>query len=205
MKKRLMQLWNAVKPSAKISIGGNSRVKRWRLSLDKNSSLTVGRDSIVDARIISDRAGSRFIVGDRTSIGNSLLVAAERIEIGDDVLMSWGITVVDHNSHSLDFARRKDDVIQWGKGLKEWTHVKISPVKIGNKVWIGFGVTILKGVEIGEGAVVAASAVVTKNVAPWTVVAGNPAVAIRNLEPWQGDEPAAIDSLRLDADGPAAS
>ena len=48
-------------------------------------------------------------------------------------------------------------------------------------MWIGFDVTILKGVTIGEGAVIGAKSVVTKDVEPWTVVAGNPAVVVKYL------------------------
>lgn len=58
----------------------------------------------------------------------------------------------------------------------------MAPVYIGDKVWIGFNVIILKGVDIGEGAVVAAGSVVTKNVPEWTLVGGNPAKVIRQLE-----------------------
>ncbi len=53
---------------------------------------------------------------------------------------------------------------------------------IVNKVWIGFNVIILKGVTIGEGAIVAAGAVVTKDVSAWTIVAGNPAVVVKKLK-----------------------
>ena len=51
-----------------------------------------------------------------------------------------------------------------------------------SKAWIGTGVKVLKGVTIGEGAIVAAGAVVTKDVEPWTMVGGNPAVVIKKLE-----------------------
>ena len=175
-------------PTANIAIGKGSRVKRRRVSLDPGCRLVVGRRSIVDARIIADRPGAEFIVGDRTSLGNSLLVAAQRIEIGDDVLMSWGVTIVDHNSHSLEWSDRQHDVVNWGKGVKLWDQVTVAPVRIGHKVWIGFGASILKGVTVGEGAVVAAGAVVTKDVPAWSVVAGNPAKVIRALTPFrEGD------------------
>jgi galactoside O-acetyltransferase len=66
--------------------------------------------------------------------------------------------------------------------------VHLAPVKIQDKVWIGFNAIVLKGVTIGEGAVVGAGAVVTRNVPAYTVVAGNPARPIRELTPSERDE-----------------
>ncbi|MBD2129908.1 acyltransferase [Microcoleus sp. FACHB-1] len=112
---------------------------------------------------------------------NGTLIAAQRINIGDDVLIAGGVTIVDHNAHSLSFSQRSEDVVNWKIGKKDWTNVKIAPVTISNKVWIGFNSIILKGVRIGEGAVVGAGSVVTKDVPAWTVVAGNPARVIREI------------------------
>ena len=64
---------------------------------------------------------------------------------------------------------------------KNWNVVKKSPVIIEDKVWIGTRSIILKGVTVGEGAIVGAGSVVTKDVQPWTVVAGNPAQKIKEL------------------------
>jgi len=72
-------------------------------------------------------------------------------------------------------------VKDWYFGKKDWTHVEVKPVKVGNKSWLGLNVIILKGVEIGEGAVVGAGSVVVKNVPAWTIVAGNPASVIRSI------------------------
>ena len=66
----------------------------------------------------------------------------------------------------------------------------LKPVAIGNNVWIGCKAIILKGVTIGEGAVVAAGSVVTKDVAPFTLVAGNPARVIREVKGWRGGKTA---------------
>jgi len=60
------------------------------------------------------------------------------------------------------------------------THLQKSGVEIGSDVWIGFGVTIISGVKIGHGAVLAAGSVVTKDVEPYAVVGGNPAKTIKN-------------------------
>ena len=70
---------------------------------------------------------------------------------------------------------------EWHEGRKDWTHVAHAAVTIKDKAWIGFNVSILKGVTIGEGAVVGAGSVVTRDVAPYSVVAGNPVRLIRML------------------------
>ena len=57
-----------------------------------------------------------------------------------------------------------------------------APVKIGKNVWIGSDSTILPGIEIGDGAIVGAGSVVTKNVEPNTIVCGNPAKFLKNIE-----------------------
>ncbi|MEI7431602.1 MAG: acyltransferase, partial [Betaproteobacteria bacterium] len=118
-------------------------------------------------------------IGDRSYIGASHFVCHSRIDIGDDVIISWGVTIVDHNSHSLDWRKRNTDVLLWLQRKKDWVGVKVAPVVIKDRVWIGFGASILKGVTLGEGAVVAAGSVVTKDVPAFTVVGGNPARVIR--------------------------
>ena len=65
---------------------------------------------------------------------------------------------------------------------KNWSVVSSAPILIKNNVWIGMNVIILKGVTIGEGAIVAAGSVVTKDVPDWTLVGGNPAKIIKNLK-----------------------
>nr|WP_306798988.1 DapH/DapD/GlmU-related protein [Clostridium perfringens] len=64
----------------------------------------------------------------------------------------------------------------------EWTNSINSPIIIEDNVWIGEFVRIMKGVTIGEGSIVGANAVVTKDVQPYTVVAGNPARIVKSLK-----------------------
>lgn len=159
-----------------------SKVNPGAVQWQQGCSVTVGEKCDVQAMTVSfDRPGAHVRIGNRTFIGRSMLVAAEGIEVGDDVLVAWGCTFADHDSHSLDFEERRSDVENWLVGRKDWTHVRRSPVRIGDKAWIGFGCIVLKGVEIGEGAVVAAGSVVTRDVAPWTLVAGNPAKFVKHL------------------------
>jgi galactoside O-acetyltransferase len=114
------------------------------------------------------------------------------ISIGNDVTMAWGITIYDHDSHSVHWEHRQNDNRQSyedhksfnGNNVinKNWDHVVSKPVTIEDKVWIGFDVTILKGVKVGEGAVIGAKSVLTKDVPAWTVAAGNPARLVKTLQ-----------------------
>jgi acetyltransferase-like isoleucine patch superfamily enzyme len=166
---------------AACRVGSNSSVDFRRVVGKKGVSLIIGSSSIVDSSISYDREGATVSIGDRTFLGGSTIVCAEKIEIGNDVLISWGCTIVDHNSHALDWASRKNDVVAWAQGRKDWDGVKMSPVRICDRAWIGFNVIILKGVTIGEGAIVGAGSVVTKDVPPYSIVAGNPAKVIREI------------------------
>jgi galactoside O-acetyltransferase len=119
-------------------------------------------------------------------------VSAARIEIGDDVIMSWGVTVLDSDNHSPFWAERSGDVERGREGYREsggrdiarrhdWTYVKMAPIRIGSKAFIGCNVIVLKGVTIGEGAVIGAGSVVTRDIAPWHVAAGNPCRELRPI------------------------
>ncbi len=166
----------------KLFICNNSKLGFNKFSFKEGCVLEIGENSIIEADFYFDRENSFIKIGNRTFIGGSKIVCSEKILIGDDVLISWGCTIVDHNSHSIQFSERRNDVLDFYNGNKNWENVSIEKVIIENKAWIGFDVRILRGVVIGEGAIVAAGSVVTKDVIPYTIVGGNPAKIIRHLE-----------------------
>lgn len=163
-------------------IGRGSQIHFWKIKPKNGCALDVGEDSLMQSRLIYERDNASVVIGKRTFIGGGICSIARTIVIGDDVQIAWGTVITDHNSHSIRFSDRVNDVINWGQNKKEWNNVEIQKVEIGNKVWIGLNCIILKGISIGEGAIVAAGSVVTKDVAPWTIVGGNPAKLIRELK-----------------------
>ena len=154
--------------------------------------LSIGEKSMIDSSFVFETESGHISVGNRVHIGGGTqLISRAGITIGNDVIIAWNCTIYDHNSHSVLWEERKDDVtLEWESAKsgnsplcnKNWSVVKSAPIHICDKAWLGFGVTVLKGVTIGEGAVVAAGSVVTKDVPPYTVVGGNPAAVIRTLD-----------------------
>jgi len=100
-----------------------------------------------------------------------VLCAATRIAIGNNVTVGANTVVVDTDFHPLDPTERR---------LKP-SGGRSAPVEIGDDVFIGMNSLILKGVTIGRGSVVGAGSVVTRDVPPYAVVAGNPARVVRAL------------------------
>ena len=164
-----------------INISPSSRVAFSIITPKTGCQLTIGNDSMVEGSLVFDREGAIIQIGERTFIGGSTLVCAEKIVVGDDVLIAWGSTVVDHNSHAISSEKRSNDVMNWLNAKKDWEYVDRRPVIIHSKAWVGFNVIILKGVIIGEGAVIGAGSVVTKDVPPYTIAAGNPAKTVREI------------------------
>ena len=168
--------------SGRVVIGRGTTLAWRRIAGIAGNRLLIGDQSIVHADINFEDRDGEVRIGSRTFIGRSNLVCYRSVVIGDDVIMSWGITVVDHDSHSTNWPERADDVRHWAVGRKIWDHVARAPVRIGDKVWIGFKVSILKGVTIGEGAVIGACSVVTRDIPPYSLAVGNPARVLRSLE-----------------------
>lgn len=116
-----------------------------------------------------------LVVGNNTTLAYEVTISVgERVEIGDNCLIADRVFIADNHGHPVDPERRR----QMTKVFPE----EIKPVKIGNNVWIGYQSVILRGVTIGDNSIVGANSVVTKDVPPNTVVAGNPAAIVRTLK-----------------------
>lgn len=145
-----------------IKIGSNTVVRGELFVFAHDGCIEIGRDCYI---------------GENTKIWS-----ADEIKIGDQVLISHNVNIHDTNGHPINSTDRHEHFTKILKGHPKTDIDLIShPIRICSKAWIGFNAVILKGVTIGEGAIVGASSVVTKDVPAWTIVAGNPAKIIREI------------------------
>lgn len=173
-----------------LSAGSGTRIEPIHIDVrtepESRSYVTIGQYSHVGGYFVFERGIGQVTIGDRSSIGGGckiIVTQKEGITIGNNVMLSWDCTLCDSNSHSLNPDIRANDAYNWkcsadvGKlgVFKDWSQVASAPIKIEDDVWIGFEVAIMKGVTIGRGAVIGAKSVVTRDVAPYCIYAGNPA------------------------------
>ena len=144
------------------------------LELGDDAELHVrGRVAIAAGCWINVFPSAALAVGDKTYLNyNTTVIVSERIDIGSDCAIAWNVSIMDTDFHYLFPEDGREPV---GK----------DPVKIDDHVWIGTSATVLKGVRIGEGAVVAANAVVSRDVPPRCLVAGAPARVIKRDVVWR--------------------
>lgn len=149
------------------------------------SKITIGDHSLIRGTLLIFPYGGKISIGENCYVGDlSRIWSAEEIVIGNDVLISHNVGITDTNAHETDPVERSVNskiILQTGLPKQKGSVVS-SPVIIKDKAWINFNSIILKGVTIGEGAIVSAGSVVTKDVAPYTVVGGNPARVIKQLD-----------------------
>ncbi len=139
--------------------------------------LRVGKHVTIWRTSLAADEGAIIEIGDYCYLANASLVAAERISIGAHVFIAGGVTVADSDFHPVMPAARLADTIALSPvgDRARRPIIETRPVIIEDDVWIGWNATILKGVRIGAGAVIAPGAVVLRNVPPGVEVAGNPA------------------------------
>ena len=149
--------------------GGRVRVRLYRML-----GIGVGRETIIAGPITfagSGNAPSQLRMGSGCFINSNVYIdASAAVTLGDGVYMGHHVMVVT-SGHAIGRAARRAGTLER------------APVTVGDGAWLGARATLLPGVTIGAGAVVAAGAVVTKDIPPHTVVGGVPARVIRALDP----------------------
>ena len=138
-------------------------------ALSKNAKVIV-EDSfrIYSGARVYVNEGATLILGSGYINNNFNLSCFDKIEIGNNVAISENVCIRDSDNHNI----------------LNSAHVKTKPIKIGNYVWIGMNVIILKGVTIGDGAIIAAGAVVNRDVPAKSLVGGIPAKILKSNVEW---------------------
>lgn len=153
------------------------------INLGARNNIIIGNNCHIRGEILVYDTG-RFKIGIDSYLGpGSRIWCKQSIEIGSHVLISHLVDIHDTNAHSLDWTVRREEGLELFENGRSIINQDVTnaPIIIEDDVWIGFKATILKGVKIERGAIVAAGSVITKDVPPFTLVAGNPARIIRQL------------------------
>jgi acetyltransferase-like isoleucine patch superfamily enzyme len=140
-------------------------------AISNDGRIQIGRRFVIRGRVarceIKAFPNAQLVIGDHVFVNQGVVIAArESIEIGENTKIGDFSAILDSNYHDLDP-----------------THPdKPRPVKIGKNVWLGNGVLVLPGVEIGDHTVVAARSVVKNSLPPRVLASGNPAQVVKQLE-----------------------
>jgi acetyltransferase-like isoleucine patch superfamily enzyme len=140
-------------------------------SMYKSSMLDIGPDG-------------RFSLGDFAMLQGARVICDAEVTIGACSMLSWLVLIMDSYRLPRDAASRRRLLERTAAARPRLLQSAAppAPVRIGSNVWIGFGACILPGVAIGDGAIIGARSVVTTDIEPYSVVAGNPARFVRRIE-----------------------
>lgn len=177
--KNLLHFYNVLKIN---NLGKNTFLHCRIEKRDLKSIINIGENCLINGRLVTENANSNITIKNNVFIGGkTILDCLNIIEINENVLISYECIIADHDSHSTNSLKRQDDLNKFRNDVMNWSQVDTKPIIIKKNAWIGTRSIILKGVTIGEGSIVAAGSVVTKNVPNYTLVAGNPAIIKKKL------------------------
>lgn len=123
--------------------------------------------------LVAPAKDSQICIGNNSGMSGGVIYACSSVKIGNYVNIGANVCIYDTDFHPIDYRERRGSLSK---------NAESQPIVIEDDVWIGANSIILKGVTIGRGAIVGAGSIVTKNILPFTLWAGNPARFIKNLE-----------------------
>lgn len=142
-------------------------------------AIKLGKQCLIYGQILVVAPHGKVEMGEFSYLGPGATIwSMDSIRIGNNVDIALGASVYDNNSRSLSASERAESFKALREGRERHETIKHAPVIIEDDVWIGFNAAVLKGVTVGRGAIIAAGSIVTHDVEPFTIVAGNPAKKI---------------------------
>ena len=153
-------------------------------SLRRPGDISVGSFTHVCGQLLTFHNGGKIRIGEWCYVGEGTRIWSQSsVTIGNHVLISHLVDIHDTDGHPIEWQeRRLDAKARLTNQMQNLSRQTVAlPVTIEDDVWVCFKATILKGVHVGKGAIIAAGSVVIEDVPPWTVVAGNPATVVRAL------------------------
>jgi len=148
--------------SASIEVGDNVTLNSRNYGYHVNMHTPV--------KLMADKVDAIIKIGNNTRINGACLHAYNRIEVGSNCLIAANVQIFDANGHDICFENVSNRINTSDKGR---------PIIIEDNVWVGLNSIVLPGVTIGQGSVIAANTVVSKNVPPMVVFAGNPGKVVK--------------------------
>lgn len=147
------------------------------------SAIKIGAFTHVKGELLTFGHGGKIALGEYCFIGEQTRIwSAKEITIGDRVLISHNVNIFDNDTHPVNPKARHEQFKQIiTTGQPKSIDLKERPVIIADDVLVGCNSVILSGVIIGKGAIIGAGSVVTDDVPPYTIVAGNPAMVRREI------------------------
>lgn len=155
----------------------------------RQNAIQIGTGCCIRGKLFAKGNGN-IRVGNNCYIGgNSVLGSKNSITLGNEVIIAGDTYIYDNNNHPVEPELREEmcKSNDYFGPLWSWDKAVSAPVVIDDNVWIGERCAILKGVHIGKGSVIGCSSVVTKDIPPYCVAAGNPARVVKRLEPRKRD------------------
>jgi acetyltransferase-like isoleucine patch superfamily enzyme len=175
---RLIRLASGFYSGEKLRIKGKPLIHAW-----DGATIQVGKNVQLNSRnrgyhvsmygpvkLFAESKGAIIKIGDNTRIHGSCIHALNNIEIGRNCLIAANCQLIDSNGHDLLLENPAGRIHSKSSGVS---------VMIEDNVWLGTGCIVLPGVTIGEGSVVAANSVVSRNIPSRVLAGGNPAVVIK--------------------------
>jgi len=180
---RLIEVFEAFDRGAELGEGVRLGLQARLLTPDGERRVRIGDNAVIRGVIRCEGQG-RCDIGQEVYVGDGAIISSwTHVGIGEGTLLAHGVQIFDNDTHPLNAAERRAHFRSILKlGPRRDFAVAAAPVSIGRDCWLGFGAAVMKGVAIGEEAIVAAGAMVTSDVRPRTIVAGNPARRVRALE-----------------------